>query len=135
MASSTLGGRPPKFDNLQDLQEAIAIYFETEEGKNTPTVSGLALALDTTRRTLLDYCQEDNEFSHTIKKAKNRVEAFMEQKLYGNSVTGLIFNLKNNFAWVDKTETDITSNGETVGQADPLVAAEFAAFLKQSTEQ
>lgn len=121
------GGRPPKFQSIEELKSSIDEYFETQAGKETPTVSGLALHLDTTRRTLLDYCEEDNEFSHTIKKAKLRVETFIEQKLYGNNVTGLIFNLKNNFDWKDKTEQDITTNGNDI--TSPVDANMLTQFL------
>lgn len=76
------------------------------------TVTGLALALDTSRRTLLDY-QEKDEYSHTIKEAKDKVESYLEMNLNGTSPTGTIFNLKNNFEWRDKTETDLTNNGGT----------------------
>lgn len=73
------------------------------------TISGLALALGTTRRTLLDYEQRDDEFSHTIKKAKSRCEEFAEEQLFTSKNTaGVIFNLKNNYeSWVDKQEQKI----------------------------
>lgn len=70
------------------------------------TITGLALALDTTRETLLDY-QYKEEFTDTIKAAKLRCENFNEQMLYGPSPTGTIFNLKNNYGWKDKTEQDL----------------------------
>lgn len=130
-------GRPPKFESVNALNELIEEYFETPQGKETPTVSGLALHLDTTRRTLLDYCEQDDEFSHAIKKAKNRVEAFVEQRLYGNSVTGLIFNLKNNFGWVDKTEQDITTAGEKI-EAKPVdmdMVTQYLMMAKDQTKQ
>ena len=38
-----------------------------------------------------------------------KVEEALEQRLYGNAVTGIIFNLKNNFGWQDKTEKEVTS--------------------------
>ncbi len=63
-----------------------------------------------TRDLLIDYTDKD-EFSDTIKKAKARVEAFNEQRLFGNNVTGVIFNLKNNFGWKDKTEVDQNMSG------------------------
>ena len=73
------------------------------------TISGLALALGTTRRTLLDYEQRDDDFSHTIKKAKARCEEFVEEQLFTSKNTaGVIFNLKNNYeSWVDKQEQKI----------------------------
>lgn len=92
------------------------------------SITGLALALDTTRRTLLDYeyskhaTNENDEdydpdynhlleqLTHTIKKAKQRIEHQVQQRLEGNSVAGTIFNLKNNFdGWVDRTEQDGTT--------------------------
>ena len=33
----------------------------------------------------------------------------LEANLYNNAITGTIFNLKNNFGWVDKTESDVTT--------------------------
>jgi hypothetical protein len=136
MASANSVGRPPKFQSLEELETLINDYFETEEGKNTPTVTGLALALDTTRKTLLDYCELDNEFSYTIKKAKARVERKMEQHLYGNNVTGLIFNLKNNFGWRDRTETDITTGDQPLSglQVPQEKVAEFSAWLAENSK-
>lgn len=80
-----------------------------------PTVSGMAVALGTTRRTLLDYEDEKHnnppDFAHTIKDAKQRIEAYAEQKLFGGAqVAGVIFNLKNNFKWSDKQEMDLKVN-------------------------
>lgn len=89
-------------------------------------ITGLALALDTTRETLLDYengnrdLAEDHEeydpdvpkFSDTIKKAKLKCQSFSEGKLFEPNATGPIFSLKNNYGWRDKTEQDITSDGK-----------------------
>ena len=101
-------GRPCKFETVEQLQKAIDEYFDYCDENNKPyTVSGLAYALDTTRRTLLDY-QENEEFSHTIKKAKAKIEQFNEELLYSKDVptVGVIFNLKNNYEWKDKQEID-----------------------------
>lgn len=84
------------------------------------TVTGLAVALDTTRETLLDYENkpENAAFSDTIKKAKQIIHMFAEERLYApTQVTGAIFNLKNNFGWVDRTETDLTTKGKAISSA------------------
>lgn len=73
----------------------------------TPTVCGLAEHLGMTRQTLNEYGKTE-KFSDTTKKAKARVERYLEEGLDGKDVTGRIFNLKNNFGWVDKTEVDAT---------------------------
>jgi hypothetical protein len=77
------------------------------------TITGLALALDTSRETLLDY-EEKQEFSDTIKKAKDRCHNYVENSLLTSNPTGAIFNLKNNYGWKDKTEQDITTGGEAM---------------------
>ena len=88
------------------MQKAIDEYFRECDTNNEPyTVTGLALALDMTREGLIHYANKDG-FTDTIKKAKQRVEAYIEKKMYGNNVTGLIFNLKNNFGWVDRQEIE-----------------------------
>ena len=102
-------GRPLLFNNCMDLDAACEVYFEECEENETPlTITGLALALNTTRRTLLDY-EERGEFIHTIKKHKSRVENFAELKLYSHHSTGAIFALKN-FGWKDKTEREHTGD-------------------------
>lgn len=77
------------------------------------TITGLALALDTSRETLLDYEAKD-EFSDTIKNAKDKCEHYVERTLFATgNVTGPIFNLKNNYNWKDKTEAEITDSRDS----------------------
>ena len=79
--------------------------------KQIPTISGLAVALDTSRQTLINY-EERWEFFDTIKRAKQFIESLIEEWALMNSLnpTSAIFNLKNNFNRKDKTEVDQTSN-------------------------
>lgn len=94
-------GRPPKWNSVEQLQELIDKYFE-DYPREEWTVTGLALALDTDRITLMRY-QEKEEFSNTIKKAKTRVENSYELDLKKNGRVGAIFALKN-FGWTDRQE-------------------------------
>jgi len=104
-------GRPLKFPDVESLQAKIDAYFELTP-KEEWTITGLALALDTYRQTLLNYEHKD-EFVDTIKKAKQRIENGYEIDLKKHGRSGTIFALKN-FDWKDKNETDITSGGEAV---------------------
>lgn len=128
-------GRPLKFGTAEELQKAIDSYFDEEckteimkdedgsvlmdkRGRpvvevNPPTVSGLARHLGfMSRQSMYDY-KEMEEFSYTIKDTILRIEAFAEKQLFVGNSTGAIFWLKNK-GWKDKSETDITSGGETI---------------------
>lgn len=113
------GGRPPKFRDVAELQDAIDRYFTEREQQGKPlTVTGLALALDTTRDVIIDVesgngpYADNPEFSHAIKKAKLRCQAFAEDQMYcAKNPAGPIFALKN-FGWRDKQEVDTTIKGK-----------------------
>ena len=97
------GGRPLKFENVEQMQKLIDKYF-AETPDDEITITGLALALDTDRKTLINYENRD-EFFNTIKKAKTMVELSYEKSLRKNGRTGDIFALKN-FGWTDKQEIE-----------------------------
>lgn len=104
-------GRPKLYEDVEPMEKNIEKYFKECDKKDKPyTVSGLAYALDMDRRSLLNY-SKDEKFFPTIKKAKQKIEQQLEEKgLMGTSnATFTIFNLKNNFGWVDKQEQEITS--------------------------
>lgn len=108
-------GQPLLFKTKEDLQEKIDAYFNScykvngewvKECVRPLTISWLALELETSRQTLINYEQKE-QFFDTIKKAKQKIESWTEEQLYRNTqVTGVIFNLKNNYDWKDKSEVD-----------------------------
>lgn len=107
-------GRPLKFETVEELESKINAYFETTP-KDEWTITGLAIALDTFRKVLMDYesgkyDDEDREFSNTVKKAKHLVENSYEIDLKKHGRSGTIFALKN-FDWKDKTEQEIDHKG------------------------
>lgn len=100
-------GRPLKY-TPEELTKKTNEYFKMCDEKEKPyTISGLCLYLDTTRETIREY-ELREEFVDTIKRAKQRVENYVEEySLIGKlNPTVSIFNLKNNFNWKDKTEID-----------------------------
>jgi len=115
-------GRPLKFKNEKELQKKVDAWLKKCKKEERPlTITGLALALDTTRDVLIDY-ENREEFSYTIKKAKARVEGFVERKLMGGGhPAGPIFNLKNNFKkWEDKTIVDNPAEAKYHQDVDKL---------------
>lgn len=103
-------GRPLKFKSVKELQKKIDAYFARCEKDDEPlTITGLALALDTSRETLMEYGERE-EFVDTIKKAKLKIEHAYELRNIKRGNAGDIFALKN-FGWKDKTESDVTLGG------------------------
>lgn len=99
------GGRPPKYKTEKEIEEKTNKYFMECDLTGEPyTITGLCIALGITRETLNEY-SKNKKFSDTIKKARLKVENYLEKHLItDNSTTGIIFNLKNNFGWKDKQE-------------------------------
>lgn len=89
---------------LNDLWEQII----DREYVWIPSILWLCEYLDIHKDTLLEYEKVDI-FSVTVKKAKMKIEKYNAEQLYRKEqVTGIIFNLKNNFDWKDKIESEIT---------------------------
>jgi hypothetical protein len=116
-------GRPPLYSNPEDLQEKIDEYFSTGrrmrkviigKGENRKeveipviTISGLVRYCGfCNRASFYDY-ENREEFSNTIKAARNRIEEEYEELLQQGLGVGAIFALKN-FGWVDKTEHEMS---------------------------
>jgi len=109
-------GRPPKYKTVEAMAVKMDAYFDKCAKEGLPlTVTGLCLALDfCERKALIQYVEKYPDFRHTIKKAKLRIEHYLENRLAlgkGNAA-GLIFNLKNNFKWVDRHEIDQKIEGK-----------------------
>lgn len=131
-------GRPPKFSNPIDLQSKIDEYFNSGVKTKTvlvgkdkepmdlpvPTITGLAYYLGfESRQSFYDY--EKNEgFSYTIKRARLFIEIEYEMQLSVGNTTGAIFALKN-MGWIDKTATDLTTNGKDINTTPAIVFKKF----------
>ncbi len=147
------GGRPLIYEDPEQLKEAIDEYFahcdariqqvyDKKSGSvieiinpEPYTMAGLAYSLGIDRRTLLDYSNKEAFYSH-VKKGRDKVQLDVERRLMEGQATGAIFNLKNNFGYVDKTEVDNNISGELkTGIVDPKLAAAFSEFMKKDTKQ
>lgn len=129
-------GSPPRYKTKEEMQKRIDEYFTACEGyvltredgeplydkngrpiitgEKPPTITGLALALGfTSRQALLNY-QAKREFVDTVTRAKSRVEAYAEERLFDrDGVQGAKFNLINNFkGWSDRPQSDSASTLE-----------------------
>ena len=119
----------PRYKTVEEMQAVIDQYFEDCKGEpiigddgqpildkygqpfiinaHPPTVTGLALALGfTSRQALLNY-QAKKAFVDTVLRAKARIEAYAEERLFDrDGQRGAEFSLKYNFRWVDEKKQD-----------------------------
>ena len=98
-------------ENGRVVQDKVIRKVKTKQ--KPLTVTGLAVALGTSRDVLLDYettySEKYPEFSNTIKEAKEQIKAYAEESLFGTNTAGVIFSLKNNWGFKDKYETENTN--------------------------
>ena len=100
-----MAGRPLKFKTDEELQEAINNYFEyCKQYKKPETIAGLAYHLGVERKTIYNYENRD-EFLLTIKKARDRILAGLEEALFKEGKSGQIF-LAKNYGYSDKQEIE-----------------------------
>ena len=92
--------------------------FEGEKQKPY-TISGLCVYLDICRDTWGEYNKKP-EYEDLIKRAKSKVENYVEEGLLNGALStiGSIFNLKNNFGWVDKFDVNTTVQAEQLSPDD-----------------
>jgi len=123
-------GRPRKYTASQ-AQKLIDNYFQTCSDTKKPfSITGLALALDTSRKVLCEWTERGDDLGNAVKKAKDRVENYVEELLLTSShAAGSIFWLKN-FGWTDRQTIDL---GGEVKVSDPgrekLTDEELAKFI------
>ena len=117
-----------KFQTVAELQKAIDKYMERQKAEKRPlTVCGLALAIGTDRKTLNNYQDMEDKYGEsylpTIKNAKQMIEESLEELLLTkHQMSGVIFNLKNNFGWRDAQEiTSYNTNDNVNYTASDLV--------------
>jgi hypothetical protein len=116
------GEKNLKFPTVEGLQEKIDAFFDScfdideDTGKSVQvepfTITGLALALDTTRETLMDVENSrwgyTKEHSDKIVRAKLKCHNYAERQLFtAKSPQGSIFALKQ-YGWKDVSTIEQT---------------------------
>jgi len=110
----------------ESMQHKVDEYFETcfkvttdKDGDyrikeiKPPTYSGLARYLGfSSRSQMLNYKSDDARgFDEVIADAKMRIEDYLEGKLvYSKAPTGIMFSLKNNADWEDKSKRELSTD-------------------------
>jgi hypothetical protein len=106
------GGRPRLYEDAEAFSAAVESYFDKIklDDKLMPTMAGLCYHLGfEDKDSFSHYDSYGGEFSRTVKRARLRIEDDRNQRLAKSEFSpGIIFDLKNNYGWKDKTESEIT---------------------------
>jgi len=98
-------GRPLKYTDANVIWDLAQKYFKDCDEKGDPyLITGVALALDTSRSTLIEWENKRDDLSDTIKRIKDICEDWAAKNLAksNSGQIGKIFNLKVNHGWEDK---------------------------------
>lgn len=162
MGSRVRRGRPLKFKTVEELQQKIDAYFDSlieekwvrtgkqdAEGmdiwkpvldrhgkpvlelREPPLITGLALFLDTSRETLMDY-EEKDDFSDTVKRAKDKIEYFTEKDDIPPVLK--IFKLKN-MGWKDQSQVDLGGAETPLNHRIQVDSVDLEDRVKQLVEE
>lgn len=113
------GGRPPIFENEQDLRAEVTAYFERCHKTSTlPNKAGLCVFIHVSRDTYNEY---KKKFPDTLKVAEGFMEDAWVQRLKYQGATGPIFYLKNAFKqhYKDKIENSVDHSGSVIYLPEP----------------
>lgn len=107
--------RPRLYEDHETFDTKVDEYFAHVEALDKrPTFAGLSYYLGfDDREGFTHYAEYGDDFSRTVKRARLRIEDDRWQSLIDKAAftPGLIFDLKNNHGWKDKTEQDINLSG------------------------
>lgn len=117
------GGAPRLWSDPVAFAARANEYFETDgEGKTMPSLSGIALFMGfNDRESFSKYGEYEEEFARTVKRARLRIEKDRQERLLTKEgfTPGVIFDLKNNHGWKDKSEHEVSGpNGGPIATVD-----------------
>ena len=107
-------GRPAKIKTKEELELKCDEYIKICDDKDEPyTIPGLAYHLGYGGRQRIFDLKHKKKFADTIKRVIGKIESQRVAKMLKGSqnVAGCIFDLKNNFGYKDKIETEISGPG------------------------
>lgn len=112
------GGRPRKYETVEQLQEGIEKYIDYIAAQNAagvsliPDVEGLALFLGISRSTLYEWQNaRPGEFSDTIKRAINAIAAVKKQLALNGKIPPIVFatDFNNNHGYVQQQKIEVSA--------------------------
>lgn len=133
-------GRSPKFETVEQLQDAIMEYWEYLIKANAtgiqliPDVEGMCSFIGISRRTFMSWEVEDYRgFAETVTQAKNDIAACKKQIGMRGGIPPIVLamDFNNNHGYTQKQEVVVTPNnplGDAASQQELL--AKYATYAQ-----
>lgn len=124
-------GRPPRFETVEQLEAAIAEFWQYIAEKNAkgvfliPDVEGLCTFIRVSRETFNGWGRENYKgFSAIVEKAKNDIAYCKKQLALRGKIPAVVFaiDVNNNHGYKQKQEIELTPK---VATTDELTADEL----------
>ena len=154
--------KPHKYKSAEELQDAIEHYFmsisytttlhgEDDELTNDlgepirvrkfavpPTTCGMCVQLGIDRSTWSNYCDPvlHPEFQEVTHMARAVLEGYLEEELTKRTtnVSGLKFNLQNNFGWREKKEVEIGAETRGAVKTEGVSLSDKLAVIAEAAQ-
>lgn len=149
-------GRPMVYKSAKALKDAVERYFNSisrtatvtdpmgepllnDNGEELqtiryvrpPALSSLCLALGIDKKTWINYGDPDlhPDFAPIVSWARGFMEAYLEEELNTrDKVSGIIFNLTNNYGWRQKNEVELGEETRKVASPTLSLSEKLAAI-------
>lgn len=100
--------------NPRRVRSDSGTYIHKREFLVPPSISALCLHIGISRQTWSEYSdpKKNPEFAEVCEMAKLVIEVYLEEQLLSRrkGVQGIMFNLKNNFGWSERTDSSVNED-------------------------
>ena len=130
------GGRPTDY-TPELIAKAREYVSSLPEDEKVPSIEGLALYIGITRKTIYEWISQENkqEFCDIVEAIlAKQAKSLMNKGLDNTFNSSIVKLLLSKHGYAEKTETDITTKGESVNlDAKTLaLAKEYESKLKEN---
>ena len=124
--------------SLSRVRSDKGSYLTKREFYIPPSISALCLYLGISRQTWSSYSDTENspEFADVCEYAKLVIAVYLEEQLLcrRKGVQGIIFNLKNNYGWSEKTDKTDSEPSVSQHELDGMSFDEKLALISEAAE-
>ena len=122
--------------NPRRVRSDSGTYITKREFFVSPSISALCLYLGISRQTWSEYSdpKKNPEFAEVCEYAKLIIAVYLEEQLNTRrkGVQGIIFNLKNNYGWIDKADASVPEQSAEDDELEGMSFDEKVSLISET---